>query len=143
MTYILVYNLYIMRENVKTKLKELGVSIIYLFGSRAGGTSTPMSDMDIGVVLKGEMTLYDSRTLYNDLYDLFSGLYPLVELDIVFLQSAPLTLQYHAIREGKVLYEENPQLTAYYEAYVISMYLDFKPVLEYFDAISSARYSHA
>jgi len=139
----LVYNLYIMRENVKTKLKELGVSIIYLFGSRAGGTSTPMSDMDIGVVLKGEMTLYDSRTLYNDLYDLFSGLYPLVELDIVFLQSAPLTLQYHAIREGKVLYEENPQLTADYEAYVISMYLDFKPVLEYFDAISSARYSHA
>jgi len=132
-----------MRENVKTKLKELGVSIIYLFGSRAGGTSTPMSDMDIGVVLKGEMTLYDSRTLYNDLYDLFSGLYPLVELDIVFLQSAPLTLQYHAIREGKVLYEENPQLTADYEAYVISMYLDFKPVLEYFDAISSARYSHA
>ena len=139
----MVYNLYIMRENVKTKLKELGVSIIYLFGSRAGGTSTPMSDMDIGVVLKGEMTLYDSRTLYNDLYDLFSGLYPLVELDIVFLQSAPLTLQYHAIREGKVLYEENPQLTADYEAYVISMYLDFKPVLEYFDAISSARYSHA
>ncbi|HLE18600.1 MAG TPA: nucleotidyltransferase domain-containing protein [Syntrophales bacterium] len=132
-----------MRENVKTKLKELGVSIIYLFGSRAGGTSTPMSDMDIGVVLKGEMTLYDSRTLYNDLYDLLSGLYPLVELDIVFLQSAPLTLQYHAIREGKVLYEENPQLTADYEAYVISMYLDFKPVLEYFDAISSARYSHA
>ena len=139
----MVYNLYIMRENVKTKLKELGVSIIYLFGSRAGGTSTPMSDMDIGVVLKGEMTLYDSRTLYNDLYDLLSGLYPLVELDIVFLQSAPLTLQYHAIREGKVLYEENPQLTADYEAYVISMYLDFKPVLEYFDAISSARYSHA
>lgn len=132
-----------MRENVKTRLKELAVSIIYLFGSRADGTSTPMSDTDIGVVLKGRTALEDSRSLYNDLYDLFSGLYPTQKLDIVFLQSAPLTLQYHAIRKGKVLYEESPQLTADYEAYVISMYLDFKPVLEYFDAVSSARYTHA
>lgn len=95
------------------------------------------------MVLKGRTALEDSRSLYNDLYDLFSGLYPTQKLDIVFLQSAPLTLQYHAIRKGKVLYEESPQLTADYEAYVISMYLDFKPVLEYFDAVSSARYTHA
>ena len=133
-------------KNVKNdnvaKLGELGISIVYLFGSKAIGTSTPISDTDIGVVLKGPADIKDTRVLYNALYDLFTDEYPSAKLDIVFLQSAPVPLQYHTITEGKILFEEDPGVTADYEEYVRTMYLDFKPLLEYFDKISSERYTH-
>jgi predicted nucleotidyltransferase len=132
-----------MKLNEKSKLRELGIAAVYLFGSKAIGTSTPMSDMDIGVVLKEPKTVKDTRVLYTALYDVFVERYPARELDIVFLQTAPIPLQYHAIKEGRILYEEDPRFTADYVANVINGYLDFKPVLEYFDTISSARYAHA
>lgn len=130
-----------MKSGSKTKLRKLGISIVYLFGSKAVGTSSPMSDTDIGVVLK-EPTVKDTRILYNALYGLFVEQYPTTELDIVFLQTAPLPLQYHAVKDGKVLFEEDPGFTADYVAYVINAYLDFKPILEYLNRISSERYTH-
>ena len=131
-----------MKSVHKEKLRELGISIVYLFGSKAVGTSTSMSDTDIGVVLK-EQAANDTRVLYNDLYDLFAEQYPTEKLDIVFLQSAPVPLQYHALMEGKILFESDPKTTADYAEYIRTMYLDFKPILEYFDKISSERYTHA
>ena len=101
-----------------------------------------MSDTDIGVVLKEPAAIKDTRVLYNALYDLFAEQYPTTELDIVFLQIAPIPLQYHAVKGGEVLFEDDPGVTADYEEYVINMYLDFKPILEYMDKISSERYSH-
>ena len=131
-----------MKSLYAEKLRELSVSIVYLFGSRAVGTSTSISDRDIGVVLK-EPVVKNTRVLYDDLYDLFAGQYPTEKLDIVFMQSAPVPLQYHALTEGKILFESDPRTTADYEEYVRTRYLDFKPVLDYFDRISSERYTHA
>lgn len=131
-----------MKSSHETKLRELGVSIVYLFGSKADGTSTPMSDTDLGVVLKEPQALSDTRVLYKALYDLFAEQFPASEIDIVFLQSAPLPLQFHAAVEGKILFEADATAASDYKARVTNMYLDFKPILEYLDAISSERYTH-
>lgn len=130
-----------MKKEIRTKLKELGVLIVYLFGSKATGMTTPLSDIDIGVVVKDSKTLEDTRALYNALYNIFQELYPAKKVDIVFLQISPLPFQYSAIKEAKVLFEEDSRITADYESYVINMNLDFKPVLEYFDKIASMRYA--
>lgn len=130
-----------MKSDREEKLRELSVAIVYLFGSKAVGTSTPLSDTDIGVVLKERAAVNDTRVLFNTLYDLFAEEYPTAKLDIVFLQRAPMPLQYQAITEGKILFEEDPRVTADYTEFVRTMYLDFKPVLEYFDKISSERYT--
>ena len=37
-----------MKKEIRTKLKELGVLIVYLFGLKATGMTTPLSDIDIG-----------------------------------------------------------------------------------------------
>ncbi len=131
-----------MNSGHEAKLRELGISLVYLFGSRAVGTSTPMSDTDIGVVLKEPSALKDTRVLYKALYDLFADQFPSAEIDIVFLQSAPLPLQLHASREGKILFETDAAVAPDYEARVTSMYLDFKPILEYLDESASERYAH-
>jgi predicted nucleotidyltransferase len=130
-----------MRKELKDKLKRLQVSVVYLFGSGAFGKKTRLSDTDIGVVLKAPLLDKDTRSIYNPLYELFSELYGESKIDIVFLQTSPLSLQYSAIKEGKILFEEDPLLTADYEYGVINQYLDFKPVLDFFDRSMAERYA--
>jgi predicted nucleotidyltransferase len=130
-----------MKKNLREELKKLGVAIIYLFGSKATGRASRLSDIDIGIVLKTPASGKDPRALYHMLYQLFSEVYPRSKLDIVFLQSAPLALQYSAIKDGKILFEEDPKLTADYEQGVINQYLDFRPILDYFDRVTMERYA--
>lgn len=129
-----------MKRELKERLKNLGIAIVYLFGSRAVGMQSPLSDVDIGVVLRDPQFDGDTRDLYHALYKLFSKLFPTSKLDIVFLQMASLSLQNAAIKDGKILYEENPKARVYYEQLVLNQYLDFRPVLDYFDQITMQRY---
>jgi hypothetical protein len=45
----------------------------------------------------------DLRDLYNKIYGVLSDQYPASKVDLVFLQTAPLALQFFAVRDGKVL----------------------------------------
>jgi predicted nucleotidyltransferase len=130
-----------MKRELKGKFKKLGIFIVYLFGSKAIGRGSKLSDIDIGVVFKNPPLREDTRSLYNILYTLFSELYPDSKLDIVLLQTASLPLQYFAIKDGKILYEEDPIFTADFENLVINQYLDFKPVLDFFDRVATERYA--
>ena len=130
-----------MKKEFKAELKKIGVSVVYLFGSRATGKESHTSDVDIGVVLR--KPIEDTRSSYKILYDLFSAIYPSSRLDIVYLQKASLPLQYFAIKDGKIIFEEDPKSTADYENRVINQYLDFRPVLDLFDRVTMKRYAKA
>lgn len=121
--------------------KKLGVKIVYLFGSQAEGCPGPMSDFDIGIVFS-HPEKYKDNTLeaYNQLYDIFIDVLPkkylrkrfamrLHEFDIVFLQFAPIGLQFNAIAKGKVLYSApEKKKFAYpdYKEYVFKKFADFE-----------------
>lgn len=125
-------------------MKKLGVLAVYLFGSEAEETKIIESDIDIGILLKNTKNLEDTRLIYNAVYSELSEVFKpsfLRELDIVFLQNAPLTLQFEVITKGKIVYEEDPTQRADYEEMVINQYMDFRPVLEYFDKVASSRYT--
>ena len=130
-----------MKKELKGKFDELGIAIAYLFGSRATGRESRLSDIDIGVVLKEVPSGNDTRNVYHNLYGLFTEIYPSAKLDIVFLQEASLSLQYSAVREGKILFEKDHQSTVEYENLVMNQYLDFRFVLDYFDGVSMERYA--
>jgi len=105
------------------------------------GKRSPLSDVDIGVVFKTPPQGRDTRSEYQSLYEIFLELYPKSKMDIVLLQMAPLSLQYSVIREGKILFEADPVFRADYENTVINQYLDFRPILDYFDQIATERYA--
>jgi predicted nucleotidyltransferase len=130
-----------MKKEFKAELKKIGVSVVYLFGSKATGKGSDTSDVDIGVVLKEPIE--DTRSSYKILYEVFSAIYPSSPLDIVFLHKASLPLQYFAIKDGKIIFEEDPKSTADYENRVINRYLDFRPVLDLFDRVAMKRYVKA
>jgi len=79
--------MYNMKKELRGKFKKLGISIVYLFGSRAKGRGSRLSDVDIGTVMKNPPREKDIKTLYHTLYQLFTELYPASKLDIVFAKS--------------------------------------------------------
>jgi len=130
-------------QKIKEKLKELGVEIVFLFGSAVTSTQTSLSDIDIGVVFKNfERIKPNIGKFYGEIFNLFLNEFKVKEekLDLIFLQEAPLSLQYKAIAEGEILYSQDPEFLADYIEYVLKYYFDFKPVeKEFYQSLIKAK----
>lgn len=117
---------------LRQALKKHKISTAYLFGSAATGETTPLSDVDIGVVFKDvALKNKDPSGVFTELYEAFRGALKLSadeRLDLVYLQEAPFRLQMNAIKYGKVLYQESEDIRTDYEDYVTMRYLDWKYV---------------
>lgn len=112
--------------------KKRGISSIYLFGSKTTGFRHKESDIDIGVLFDDGWQ-GDKDRIRGELYDLFCSWFKTQRVDIVFLQSAPLRLQFMAITEGEHLYTINIEKNLNYEEKIRWQYLDFVPILREFD----------
>ncbi|MDO9399078.1 MAG: nucleotidyltransferase domain-containing protein [bacterium] len=122
------------------QFKELGIQTIYLFGSQVQGHIHALSDFDIGVVFnKPEKYKNNTMKPYLKLYDIFTDVLPKDylrqrckirehELDIVFLQFVPISLQFEVIKNGKVLYEKLEESRLNYNEEIIKKNAD----LQYF-----------
>ncbi len=115
----------------RQRLRDLGVSLLYLFGSYAEGVATPLSDVDVGVVFAGEPP--SRSAAYQPLYELATELFPDQTIDLVFLQQAPLELQGDVVRHGTVLYERTPGDDATFAEQTMIACADFAPLLREMD----------
>ena len=116
------------------EFQKIGLEIVYLFGSEAQKRTQPMSDIDIGLVFTQPEKIKDKTNVFKDLYKLFSRIFPIdKEIDVVFLQSVPLSVQISAIQTGEVLYQKTRAKRYAYEEYTLKQYLDFQPHLERFN----------
>jgi hypothetical protein len=61
------------------------------------------------------------------------------ELDVKVLNSSPTYFQYEVIKSGRVIFCRDEGKRVEYEASIISEYLDYKDVLEWFDKKLLAR----
>jgi uncharacterized protein len=127
----------------KSLMDIMGVSAVVLFGSHAQGEPGPMSDFDIGVLCENPGILQDykvRRAIYDTLYNMFSvKINKLVDIDIVFLTQAPMELQSHAARYGKILYEKQRAAFACFREQVMEKYADFAPIRAIFHEAILAR----
>lgn len=138
---------YTLSEKNKQKLRDLGVGIVYLFGSRAIGAALGKSDYDIGVVFDDVKKLQDdSAKLYLAVYNILSEEFPEQldgpKIDISFLQKANAALELSAIRYGKILFEANPKFRADYEEGVIFRYDDFRFLQKKYEEVTFTAFTH-
>lgn len=119
------------------RLARLGVGLVYLFGSHAERTASPLSDVDVGVVMR--RLPRDTSELYQQLYELLTDAFPGQRMDLVFLQRASLELRGDAVRHGTVLYEASPDERAVFEERTMLACADFAPVLREIDRAILAR----
>lgn len=120
------------------RLRQLGVAVLYLFGSHAEGLATSASDIDVGVLFSPDsLPLPENKTeLYNALYDVFTDVFDMSgfrDIDIVFLDQAPLELQFDVITHGRVLFETDSDIRLDFEERVAALYRDFRPLLNEFN----------
>lgn len=109
-------------ESDKKRLHDLGIAGVILFGSRAQGIASDASDYDIFVIGAHNKLVYDT------LYDMIAGkIGKLVNIDIVFEDTAPMELQHHVARYGRVFYESNASVFADFRQRVMTEYADFAP----------------
>lgn len=120
----------------KTLLKTLGIEALILFGSRAQGVEGLASDFDFGALLSDKKFLYKDEErikIYDALYDLLSSkIKKLANIDIIFLENAPMELQSHVVKYGVPIYEKNKFSFADFRERTINMSADFAPLRSLF-----------
>ncbi len=110
------------------------VIAIYLFGSYARSTEGPLSDVDIAILLEPDTDRAIHEALAIDYTNAVLSALRTDEVDVVVLNAAPLPLRHRVIRDGVLLLDRAPATRRMFEVQALSSYLDFKPVLEAYDA---------
>ncbi len=111
-------------------LATQGVVLAYLHGSYALRATTPLSDLDIAVLLPDGTPDSEYASLLRDLtYDL-SRIVPDVEVDLQSLDHAPVEFRYQVIKDGRVIYCLDDEVRASFETRTLIEYLDFKYALD-------------
>ena len=110
-------------EIQKALLAEEPVVFAYLFGGFARGRTNPLSDIDIAVYLDNTDRLAEYKL---DLFDRLTGLLGTSELDLVILNTAPLTLAGRVIQNKQILIDKEPFRRHLYESVTLRKFFDFQ-----------------
>jgi uncharacterized protein len=118
---------HILFDELAAKISEIpGVSLVYMFGSRISGNIGPMSDYDLAVLVEK----YDDYLgIMTELSNAAAVVFKTDRIDVVPLNRAPVELAYAVIAHGECIFQKDNATRVEYEAYVLSMYGDYLPVL--------------
>lgn len=121
-------------SSIKKIIKnEPMIEIVYLFGSRATGNITPLSDFDFAVQLSENVKEKDYFDYQIELISKLGRIVKTDNIDVVILNNkkTSLLLKYNIIKDGKIIYCKNEELKNYLEARTMRRFLDW----QYFEEI--------
>ncbi len=107
---------------------EQEVIAVYLYGSMV--KEGKGHDLDVAVFGNKELDEFQVGSRLERW--LFSWGFR-VPVDLKNMSRAPIWAQFQAIKEGERVYQKSPEEAADLEFWIITRYLDFKPVLEEYD----------
>lgn len=96
------------------------VVFAYLFGGLVKVRKNPLSDIDIAVYIK-DMKELDYIGLFGKITDVLGT----DEVDLVILNTSPISLTGRILQNRKVLTDKNPFLRHRYESITLRKYFDF------------------
>lgn len=105
------------REKIKAVAEKYDLEFVALFGSQATGQTHKKSDVDLGVISRGE---FNWSLLIGDFYSLFKR----GDVEAVNLAMASPTLWRAVARDGKLLYEKNEGAYKIWKIYVWKIWLE-------------------
>jgi predicted nucleotidyltransferase len=117
---------------LKSRLAEVlscyPVMLAYLYGSQASGQATPLSDVDIALVLK-EGHYDPARRMRLELQiedDIVRGC-DIPEADVRAIDQAPLLVRGEVVTNGILLYSRDEEFRVEFETLTRKLYFDFLP----------------
>ena len=108
------------------------INLAYLFGSYAKGRITPLSDVDVAVLLNDKIEPKAYFDIQLDLSDQLSS-YLKREAEVVILNRADPKLSYQVIKYGEIVFEKNLNLKADFERKALNIYFDLKPMFDFYE----------
>jgi len=115
------------------------VAVAYLFGSQVTGATTPLSDVDVAVLLESG-TPSPGVVQASLISDLMLALRR-SDIDVVILNSAPPLLKERAISRGRVVYCRDERARLQFEVAARREYFDTQPLRDAQDRALLARYA--
>ncbi len=116
-------NIMLLLHGAEAYLKaEPDIVFAYLFGGLASGAPKPLSDVDIAVFLPKEVDPVEKKM------EILSHLIELAgtdEIDLVILNTAPLSLTGRILKNRRVIVDNAPFLRHRYESLTMREYFDF------------------
>ena len=101
-------------------MEDSNIIFAYLFGSLSRGKGRPLSDVDLGIYVK------DIKGLnYLSLFSKISQILCTDEIDLVVLNTAPISLAGRILLERKLLIDKDPFLRHKYESRILREFFDF------------------
>jgi len=104
--------------------REKEIILAYLFGSQVGGRPGPLSDYDLGILVRSP-----SLDLWTRLGHGLGAVLNTERVDVVLMNWAPIELTYAIIAQGRLLYQRSVAERVEFEAKVLSLYADYLPIL--------------
>lgn len=106
-------------------LREAGIAVAYLFGSRASATHRSDSDADVAVLTERPLGLLEREALARRL----AAVLEVPAVDLVVLDDAGLQLRGGVVQEGRPIFSADEPRRVAFEVRTRSEYLDFLPTL--------------
>ena len=122
---------YIVLKNVETPICAL-----YLFGSYAADRATPLSDVDLAILLEQAVPREDYFKYRLNYMAEFSSLLGAEKVDVIVLNDATPDLAYNIVKDGQLLFkhpDKRGQLVTFI-ARMYDRYFDYLPVKKIFSA---------
>jgi len=119
-----------LRETVPVVLACYPVDAAYIYGSAARGTMTPLSDVDIALVLSTSMPPYERLKLELTLQGKIEDACGLSPIDVRAINEAPLLVKGRVVQEGVLIYEGDHDRRVAFEVATRKRYFDFAPMAE-------------
>ena len=115
---------------IRQVLRDAGVVVAWVFGSRATGRATPSSDIDVAVCAEDgrAMGLLELSRLERALDTLLEG-----PADVTDFGTAPLELRARIVTEGRVLCSDDEPLRVRLTVDTQSRWEDLRPALREMD----------
>jgi predicted nucleotidyltransferase len=110
-------------EGNKVLSDDDNVVFVYLFGGLAEGKVTPLSDIDIAVFLKSAHNVAEYKL---GLFDRLADSFGTSEIDLVILNTAPISLTGRILQKKQILIDKDPPRRHIFESVSLRKFFDFK-----------------
>ena len=101
-------------------MEDSNIIFAYLFGGLARDKRKPLSDVDLGIYVRNIKGLN-----YLSLFGKISQILCTDEVDLVVLNSAPISFAGRSLQKRKILIDKDPFLRHKYESRILREYFDF------------------